>query len=254
MHSPRPALVAVASCALVGGAIAMPVGPDRSVALLQKAAWVCDATHCWSQPGPGPNLGPEAGTGAGPGAGPGPEPGPGPRPGPDPVPGREPQGEPCAQITAACLWAGFVPGGVRAGVGLRADCIEPILQGRRRLGPSGLPLPRIDPRIVAACRARNTKFGADEPLGGPMGPPGTMPPRYGAPPPPGNGPPPPAYGTQPYGRQPPARSYNGPPPGGDGGSGADETSPLGNPTESGPPPPAENPPQSRTRTSPEVND
>jgi hypothetical protein len=213
MRVPRSALAAFVSCTLAGSAAAMPVRhfPAQDNSLVQKAAWVCDATHCWSQPGPAPGPGqgpsPAQGPGPEPSQGPGPEgPGPGrPGPGAGPGPGFANQNGPCARIRAACLRAGFVPGGARAGIGLQIDCIRPIMQGAPQPARAVQPLPPIDPRIVAACRATNPRFGTGgppgaaggpPPPGGGEGPPGSNPAESGAPPPPGNppqsgGPPPP---------------------------------------------------------------
>jgi hypothetical protein len=68
---------------------------------------------------------------------------------------------PCGPITAACEAAGFVPGGVGSGTGLRADCIVPIMQGRNQPRRARVPLPRIDPQVVADCKASNPRFGQE---------------------------------------------------------------------------------------------
>jgi hypothetical protein len=64
----------------------------------------------------------------------------------------------CQQVRYACLNAGFVPGGAPDGNGLWKDCIDPILQGTTQNGASP-PLPRVDQRVVEACRASNPAFG-----------------------------------------------------------------------------------------------
>jgi N-acetylglucosamine-6-sulfatase len=69
-----------------------------------------------------------------------------------------PQG-PCAQIIAACQDAGFVQGGAKTGNGLQVDCIEPIMQGKAAEYQASKPLPGVDPQLVAACKAKNPKFG-----------------------------------------------------------------------------------------------
>lgn len=204
----------------------MPFSPASSLpsfSPIQKVVWVCGPDRCWWQgpgPAPGPAPLPGAGPGPAPGPGPGAEPGPepGPKPGPGPKGGRG-SGGPCAIIRAACLSAGFVRGGARAGNGLQTDCIRPIIEGRPPPPRITLPLPRIDPQIVAACRARRGLGGA--PPGGPGEPPPPgyeQPPSAGAPvyrrptpggPPPGEGPPP-SEGP-PQGNEPPPP--NGPPPG-----------------------------------------
>src|SRR5579871_1462681 len=66
---------------------------------------------------------------------------------------------PCEQIVAACQSAGFVQGDVREGKGLQRDCVGPILQGSAQPPRATLPLPAIDPTIVAACKARNPRLG-----------------------------------------------------------------------------------------------
>ncbi len=71
----------------------------------------------------------------------------------------DPQQGPCAQIIAACQSAGFVQGGAKSGTGLQVDCIEPIMQGNAAENKASRPLPVVDPQVVAACKARNPKFG-----------------------------------------------------------------------------------------------
>ena len=65
----------------------------------------------------------------------------------------------CRQILAACRDAGFVPGGGRAGNGLQADCVIPIMQGKAQPRKAAKPLPQVDPEVVAACKAENPSFG-----------------------------------------------------------------------------------------------
>ena len=69
------------------------------------------------------------------------------------------QEEPCVQIAAACRQAGFVPDGVRKGIGLQVDCIRPIMQAVAQPNKTGKPLPHVDPQVVAACKAYNASFG-----------------------------------------------------------------------------------------------
>jgi hypothetical protein len=64
----------------------------------------------------------------------------------------------CKQVTFACLHAGFVQGGATEGNGLWRDCIGPIMQGTIQRHVS-LPLPMVNPRVVAACRTSNPAFG-----------------------------------------------------------------------------------------------
>jgi hypothetical protein len=108
-----------------------------------------------------------------------------------------PRAGPCAEIRAECLRAGFVPNGGRSGIGIGVDCVRPIMAGTRQPPRAARPLPRIDPRVVAACRSSNPTFGQGR--GGP--------PNYGGAPPGGQ----PNYGGPSPGGQP---NYGGPPPGG----------------------------------------
>jgi serine/threonine protein kinase len=66
---------------------------------------------------------------------------------------------PCEQISNACENAGFVYGRMKQGNGLSADCIIPIVLGTPQPKEAIKPLPQIDPKIVAACREKNPKFG-----------------------------------------------------------------------------------------------
>jgi hypothetical protein len=68
---------------------------------------------------------------------------------------------PCAQIRAACTRAGFVPNGVKMGVGIAVDCIQPIMVGTPQRRQATKPLPPLDPQVVAACKERNPNFGSD---------------------------------------------------------------------------------------------
>jgi predicted phage tail protein len=68
---------------------------------------------------------------------------------------------PCAQITAACTRAGFVPNGAKLGAGIMVDCIRPIIAGSPQRKQATKALPQIDPQIVAACNKRDPDFGKD---------------------------------------------------------------------------------------------
>ena len=61
------------------------------------------------------------------------------------------QADACAQIRAACRAAGFRHHGAGKGQGLEYHCMDPILHHTTRDGPSTLPLPHVDPQLVAAC-------------------------------------------------------------------------------------------------------
>jgi N-acetylglucosamine-6-sulfatase len=71
---------------------------------------------------------------------------------------RAPAQGPCAQIIAACQAAGFSQGAAKSGKGLQIDCVEPIMQGKTGENNAGLRLPTINPKIIAACKARNPKY------------------------------------------------------------------------------------------------
>jgi hypothetical protein len=66
---------------------------------------------------------------------------------------------PCAQITATCTQAGFVPNGAKRGLGIMLDCIRPIMIGTPQRKQATKALPQIDPQVVEACRQRNPNFG-----------------------------------------------------------------------------------------------
>ncbi len=66
---------------------------------------------------------------------------------------------PCKQIKEACEKAGFVKGEAKEGKGLWMDCIDPVVQGTTAK-KSVLPLPSIDPSIIAACKKNHPKFGS----------------------------------------------------------------------------------------------
>jgi arylsulfatase A-like enzyme len=66
---------------------------------------------------------------------------------------------PCGQVTAACERAGFARGGAKGGVGLQLDCVDPIMQGEAQPRRARIPLPRVDPKVVEACKASNPDFG-----------------------------------------------------------------------------------------------
>lgn len=67
--------------------------------------------------------------------------------------------EPCEQIVAACQRAGFVQGDARSGNGLQLDCVAPIIQGTGQPPRASKALPQVDPRLVAACKAKDPRFG-----------------------------------------------------------------------------------------------
>lgn len=66
---------------------------------------------------------------------------------------------PCEQITAACKSAGFIEGDYKTGNGLHMDCIDPIMRGGGQPPKAKLPLPKVDPGLVAACKQKHPNFG-----------------------------------------------------------------------------------------------
>ena len=65
----------------------------------------------------------------------------------------------CEQIKTACVNAGFMQGAARSGVGLYHDCIDPILGKHPRSRITTKSLPKVDPKIVAACKAQDLNYG-----------------------------------------------------------------------------------------------
>src|SRR5262245_9403763 len=111
---------------------------------------------------------------------------------------RDQQGA-CGQIRAACLDAGFAQGAARDGIGLQVHCMMPIMQARAQPPTARRPLPKIDPQLVADCKAGNLRFG----------PPMTPPAGIAEPPPAISPPPPPLRSASPSGNAPPANSSRG---------------------------------------------
>jgi hypothetical protein len=66
---------------------------------------------------------------------------------------------PCAEITAACQAAGFIPRGAVFGKGVIADCIVPLMQDTNQRRQARNPLPQVDAKLIADCRANNPHFG-----------------------------------------------------------------------------------------------
>src|SRR5262245_17138325 len=91
----------------------------------------------------------------------------------------------CGQIRATCMAAGFAPGAAREGIGLQVHCMMPIMQARAQPPTARRPLPKVDPQLVADCRAGNLRFGP------PMMPPAEIAePAPARPAPPASAPPP----------------------------------------------------------------
>ena len=66
---------------------------------------------------------------------------------------------PCEQITEACRAAGFAPGAARSGRGLKADCVNPIMQGGLQPRRAVQPLPPVSARLIKACKGLRPSFG-----------------------------------------------------------------------------------------------
>jgi hypothetical protein len=72
--------------------------------------------------------------------------------------GAAPRQRACAAIRALCEQAGFVRGGARTGDGLFVDCIAPIIQQTPQPPRASRPLPKIDPQLVADCKAQKSEL------------------------------------------------------------------------------------------------
>ena len=66
---------------------------------------------------------------------------------------------PCSEITNACKAAGFVSGAAKSGNGIGADCIAPLIAGTSQPAHATIPLPKVDPAIIAACKGVNPDYG-----------------------------------------------------------------------------------------------
>jgi hypothetical protein len=83
----------------------------------------------------------------------------------------------CQQIRAACQSAGFAQGAAKLGIGLQVDCIVPIMSGTGQRPRARLPLPQVNPQLVAECATRHPRFGRQnapptEPISQPLHGPG----------------------------------------------------------------------------------
>jgi lipoprotein-anchoring transpeptidase ErfK/SrfK len=65
----------------------------------------------------------------------------------------------CQQIRAACQSAGFLQGAAKLGIGLQVDCIMPIMRGTDQRPRARLPLPQVNPQLVADCATSHPRFG-----------------------------------------------------------------------------------------------
>jgi hypothetical protein len=65
----------------------------------------------------------------------------------------------CKPIEQACKNAGFIQGDWKKGDGLWRDCVDPIMQGQTSAPGATKPLPSVDAKAVADCKAQHPKFG-----------------------------------------------------------------------------------------------
>jgi len=65
---------------------------------------------------------------------------------------------PCEAIKEACEAAGFLPMKANEGYGIAADCVSPILHGIEQPAKAIKPLPKVDPKIAAACLQINPHY------------------------------------------------------------------------------------------------
>ena len=76
----------------------------------------------------------------------------------------KPLAQPCKKIKTACRFAGFDSGLGKEGLALYGNCINPIMAGRPGLAKAKNPLPQVDKKMIAECRAMDKEFGT-----GPIG-------------------------------------------------------------------------------------
>jgi hypothetical protein len=76
-----------------------------------------------------------------------------------PQPGGTQHEGPCKEIVQACEQAGFVKGEAKEGLGLWADCIDPIMAGKAQPANSKKPLPSVPAGVVSACKTKHPNFG-----------------------------------------------------------------------------------------------
>jgi len=66
----------------------------------------------------------------------------------------------CKQMADVCRKDGYLPADWKDYDGLWSDCVDPILQGQTIVPGAKRPLPSVDPKVVAACKASHPKYGA----------------------------------------------------------------------------------------------
>ena len=67
---------------------------------------------------------------------------------------------PCKAVERACKNAGFIPGDWKKGDGLWRDCVNPIMQRQTNVPGATRPLPTVDAKAIAECKAQHPKFGS----------------------------------------------------------------------------------------------
>ena len=65
----------------------------------------------------------------------------------------------CQKLVHACQKAGFVLGGADRGIGLYADCTDPIVRGGPQPKNAKKKLPKVDAKALAACKQKNPGWG-----------------------------------------------------------------------------------------------
>ena len=60
---------------------------------------------------------------------------------------------PCVQIAKACKDAGFAKNT------RNSDCMYPLVQGKPQPETAAIPLPHVDPQVIAGCKQIDPNFG-----------------------------------------------------------------------------------------------
>lgn len=65
----------------------------------------------------------------------------------------------CEQIATLCKNAGFVAGEWKAGKGIFVHCVSPLMNGQKEAKGAKKPLPKVDKKLIEACRKEKPDFG-----------------------------------------------------------------------------------------------
>ncbi|PYV46676.1 MAG: hypothetical protein DMG94_08960 [Acidobacteria bacterium] len=65
----------------------------------------------------------------------------------------------CAQISRACIVAGFVAGPGNTGNQVFPDCVVPLMDGTPQPQNATIPLPQVNPNVIAACKQLKPNYG-----------------------------------------------------------------------------------------------